>query len=178
MSIKPMSQRSTGAIRPPDWQPVKRVIAGKAYNTETSSLLHEHLEDDEASPHRHPFGMEEHPYAEQMYRNRLGKFFLVVRNESYMNPTIDNVDLQDHVYPLDVERATKWMEDHCNSKLFELLDVPEAGDPSSTLTLRIDKILKIRLNTAAIQENISMNAWCARALEYAIEAHNQNDHHG
>jgi hypothetical protein len=177
MSIAPMSQRSTGAIRPPDWQPVKRVIDGKAYNTETSSLLHEHLEDDEASP-RHTFGMEEHPYAEQMYRTRLGKFFLVVRNVSYMNPAIDGVDLQDLVYPLDVELATKWMEKHCNSKLLEYVDVPDAGEPSSTLTLRIDKILKIRLNTAAIQENISMNAWCARALESAIEAHNQKDHHG
>lgn len=165
---KPKSSDASG------WPPIKQVIDGKAYNTETASFIHEYIEadEDEAEP-RHPFNMAQYPYAEQMFRTRFGKFFLILRNEPYRNPANDDVDLRDRAIPLEPEQAIKWMEKYCNAKIAEYVDVPEAGEPSTTLTLRLDKVLKIRLNAAAIEEGVSMNLWCVRALDAAITLHDQ-----
>ena len=54
----------------------------------TAALIHEQYKEDEEEENPHP-------YAEQMYRARLGKFFLVLRNESYINPAIADGDLRD-----------------------------------------------------------------------------------
>jgi hypothetical protein len=117
--------------------------------------------------------MEQFPYAEQMFRTRFGKFFLVLRHEPYHNPANDDVDLRDRILPLEPDQAIKWMEKYCNEKITDYMDVPEAGEPSTTLTLRLDKVLKIRLNAAAVQAGVSMNVWCVRSLEAAIEANDQ-----
>ena len=152
---------------------IKRVIDGKAYNTDTSQLIHEYLEDDDERPDpRHPFGMAQHPYAEQLYRTRLGKFFFVLRNEPYKNLAIQDggdLDFQDRIIPLQQEHAVKWMEKHCNEKITQFVDVPEAGEPSTTLTLRLDKVLKILLGAAAVKDGVSLNNWCVRVLEDAVK---------
>lgn len=144
--------------------PLKRVLDGKSYNTETATLIHEHVEDDELVENG-PHGPNPYPPYQQLYRTRFGKFFLVLRNESVWNHALEESDLQDRIVPVEIERAVKWMELHCNEKIDQFVDVPEAGDPSTTLTLRMDKALKISLNTASITDGISMNAWCVRALE-------------
>ncbi len=167
MPITTASHSRTGSVHAHDWTPIKEVIDGKAYNTETANFIHEHLEDDEDDPH-HPFDRDQHRYSEQMFRTRLGKFFLVLRNEPYNNPAIEEVDLRDRVIPLEPDQAIKWMEKHCSDKITDYVDIPEAGEPSTTLTLRLDKVLKIRLGAAAIEEGVSMNLWCVRILDAAI----------
>ncbi len=157
------------AVAASGWPPKKQVINGKAYNTQTATLIHEHIDNDDAHP-RHPFGMAQFPYAEQLFRTRFGKFFLVLRNESYWNPAIDDSDLQDRIVPLEPEQAIKWIEKYCNEKISDYIDVPEAGEPSTTLTLRLDKVLKILLNEAAVKKGVSMNQWCVQALEAAVKA--------
>jgi predicted HicB family RNase H-like nuclease len=77
---------------------------------------------------------------------------------------------------LETDHAIKWMEKHCNTKITDYVQVPEAGEPSTTLTLRLDTVLKICLNAAAVQEGISMNLWCVRALEAAMKQHEQSGH--
>ena len=116
-----------------NWRPIKTVIDGKLYNTDTATFIHEAYDDnqDDADPH---------PKVEQMYRTRLGKFFLVLRNEQYWNPAIEDSDLQDRILPFEPEQAIKWMEKHCNEKITGQVEVPEAGEPSTTLTLRLDKV--------------------------------------
>ena len=118
------------AVAASGWPPKKQVINGKAYNTQTATLIHEHIDNDDAHP-RHPFGMAQFPYAEQLFRTRFGKFFLVLRNESYWNPAIDDSDLQDRIVPLKPEQAIKWIEEYCNEKISDYIDVPEAGEPST-----------------------------------------------
>lgn len=156
------------------WPPLKQVMQGRAYNTETAKLIHEHSVDYDEQPH-HDFGGE-YPYSEQMFRTRFGKFFLVVRNEAYNNPVIKETELRDRIIPVEPDHAIKWMEKYCNTKITDYADVPEAGEPGTTLTLRLDKVLKICLNAAAIQEGISMNLWCVRALEAAMNQHEQSGH--
>ncbi|TDF62061.1 hypothetical protein [Cupriavidus sp. L7L] len=141
---------------------LKRVVDGKAYNTATAALIHE----KELSPNDTYGPGYEHCL--QLYRTRLGKFFLVERNEPYWNAVSGESDLRDHLFPMNQDQATKWMEEHCNDKIESYIDVPEAGDPSTTLTLRMDKTLKILLNAAAIKEGISMNVWCVRVLAQAV----------
>lgn len=149
------------------WPAMKRVIDGNAYNTETASLVHEYVEDYDAHP-RHQFGPE-YPYVQQMFRTRYGKFFKVLRNEVYLNPATEEIDLRSRIEPLEAEQAMKWMEQHCNDKIETYFEVPEAADSSTTLTLRISKLLKIRVNAAAVSEGISMSIWCERALEDALK---------
>ncbi len=151
------------------WPSMKRVIDGKAYNTDTAQLVHEYVEDEDSPNPRHPYGMGQYPYAEQMFRTRLGKFFLVIRHEPYLNPANEDVDLRDRIVPLKQDDAIKWMEKHCNEKITDFVEVPEAGDPSSTLTLRLDKVLKILLGAAAVKDGVSLNHWCVRVLEAAVK---------
>jgi hypothetical protein len=145
-------------------RPLKRVIDGKSYNTDTATLLHEHVEEDELQENG-PHGPNPYPFYQQLYRTRYGKFFLALRNESFLNHATGENDLLDRIVPVEIDRAVKWMELYCNEKIEQFVDVPEAGDPSTTLTLRMDKALKSSLNTASIAEGISMNVWCVRALE-------------
>ena len=165
--VSPQSVSKSG------WPSIKRVIDGKAYNTETAQLIHEYLEGEDDTPNpRHPFGMAQHPYAEQLYRTRLGKFFLVLRHEPYRNPAIQDggdLDLRDRIVPLEPEHAMKWMEKHCNEKITDFVELPEAGEPSTTLTLRLDKVLKILLGAAAVKDGVSLNSWCVRVLESAVK---------
>lgn len=140
--------------------PHKEVIDGRAYNTATSLLVHEIVEREVQ-----PFG---HAAATQLYKNRLGKWFFVMRNEVFPNPANDDADLRNRVVPLEQEDAVKWMEQNCPDKLLELLDVPEAADPSATISLRMPKELKIKLSALAIQEGISLNAWCLAALTRSL----------
>ena len=170
MALKFISKKESVVPAPFHWPSMKRVIDGKAYNTDTAQLIHEYSEDEDDTPHpRHPFGMAQYPYAVQMFRTRLGKFFLVIRNEPYKNPANDDVDLRDRIVPLERDDAIKWMEKHCNEKITDFVEVPEAGDPSTTLTLRLDKVLKILLGAAAVKDGVSLNQWCVRVLEAAVK---------
>lgn len=144
----------------PGWKPMKKVIEGKVYSTESSTLIREEdFREQDDDPH---------PFVQQMYRTRLGKFFLVHRNEKFFNGNIDDVDLQDRIIPLTQEQAVNWMEKYCNNKITDYVDVPEAGEPSTTLTLRLDKGLKLKLGIAAVGAGVSMNSWCVRVLEGAL----------
>jgi hypothetical protein len=144
--------------------PLKRVLDGKSYNTETATLVHEHIAEDELQA-GNPNGPNPNPSYQQLYRTRLGKFFFVLRNESFWNHAIAESDLQDRIVPIELDRAVKWMAEHCNEKIEQFIDVPEAGDTSATLTLRMDAALKSNLNFAANKDGVSMNSWCVRTLD-------------
>lgn len=143
-------------------RPHKEVLLGRAYNTATSLLVHELLVED-----ARPFGQTE---AIQLYKNRLGKWFLVVRNEVFLNPANDDQDLRDRVVPLEYESAMRWMEKNCPQKIQDFFDVPEAEERGVTVSLRMPKELKGVLSTLAIKEGYSLNAWCIDALRRQVEA--------
>ena len=142
--------------------PIKKVIDGKVYSTTGAMLIHELLEDGVR-----PFGQTQ---AIQLYKNRLGKWYFVARNELFHNLKNGDLDLRDRVEPCEQEDAIKWMEQHCPEKLLELLEVPEASDPSSTISLRMPKEMKIKMTTLAIQEGLSLNAWCIETLKRGFVA--------
>jgi hypothetical protein len=165
---KLLSENATKSVALSKWPQLKMVIEGKLYRTETATLIHEACKDDcdDSDPN---------PRVEQMFRNRLGKFFLAIRNESYWNPAIEEADLQDRIFPLEPAEAINWMEKHCNDKITSFVEVPEAGEPSTTLTLRLDKVLKILIGGAAARKGISLSLWCVQALEAAVNTDGEKD---
>jgi predicted HicB family RNase H-like nuclease len=142
--------------------PIKKVIDGKVYSTIGAMLIHELLKEDVQ-----PFGQTE---ATQLYKNRLGKWFFVVRNELFHNLINDETDLRDRVQPCKQEDAFKWMEQHCPQRILELLEVPEASDPSATISLRVPREMKIKMTTLAIEEGLSLNGWCIETLKRGLVA--------
>jgi hypothetical protein len=143
----------------------KKIIDGKVYNTATSALIH----TADLAVQNTIFDPDENPHCQQLYRTRLGKFFVVERNESYFNLANNELDLRDNIFPMTSVDAIKWMEDKCNEKIEQFVEVDEAGDPDTTLTLRISKGHKIVLNAIAMKKGVSLNGLCALALKDVID---------
>ena len=143
---------------------VKKIIDGKAYNTATAALIH-----TEYLPVHDSFSRDQYPHCQQIYRTRLGKFFLVERNELYANLANDELDLRDNIYPMTSGEAIKWMEERCNEKIDQFVEVDEAGDPDTTLTLRVSKVYKMVLNVIAMKKGLTLNGLCVLALKDVID---------
>ena len=127
----------------PDTVRCKRIIGGKTYNTETSTLLAEY--DGEY-------------YAELLFKTRHGAYFLYVEDASRE---------EQQVKPLEPAEARSWMEDRCTAEQFEAEfgEMPEAGDGEARFTLRIPETLRKRVALIAEANDQSLNAWILRCLE-------------
>jgi len=143
----------------------KKIIDGKAYNTATSALIH----TEDLPVQNDGFDPNLHPHYQQLYRTRLGKFFLVERNERYSNLVNEELDLRDNIFPMTAENAIKWMEGRCNEKIDKFIEVEEAGDPDTTLSLRISKVYKLVLESIAMKKGLSLNGLCVLALKDVID---------
>jgi hypothetical protein len=128
---------------------IKRVIDGKAYNTETATFLW-----DNSTPNEMPV------IAESMYQTKHGAFFLV---QEHMGLGYEDIKPM-----LSETEAQKWLEDHRAD-----LDVmerafhpfPEAGAAESRTTLRLPAALYQRVVAAADAEDVSLNTYIMRLLE-------------
>ena len=100
---------------------IKQVIDGKAYNTETANFIHEYIRDDDNDWPEDP----RYPYSEQMFRTRFGKFFLVVRNESFFNPANDEADMRDRVIPLNRTKPSSGWKNTVILRLLTMLMYPK-----------------------------------------------------
>ena len=129
----------------------KRIINGKTYNTETATSLARWESDDL-------------PLAEGLFKTRLGAYFLLVDDQTRPG---------ERIRPLTLDEAKQWMEEHCQTELYEseFEEVPEAGaaDPEARITLRIPRSLHIRIEGAAKKHNQSLNAWILRCLENGVQ---------
>lgn len=127
----------------------KRIIDGRTYNTETSTVLGQWEADDA-------------PIEEALFKTRHGAYFLWITEQQ---------DYRELIRPLSAEAAQKWMEEHCRSELLEAEfgEMPEAGDPEARITLRIPETLRKRIAAIAEDRNQSVNAWIQRCLERSIE---------
>jgi predicted HicB family RNase H-like nuclease len=130
---------------------IKRVIDGKAYNTETATFLW-----GNGDPNDPP------DIAEGMYQTKHGAFFLVQEHLAleYAN-----------IKPMLDPEAQKWLEDHGAD-----LDVmerafgafPEAGAAELRTTLRLPAALYQRVVAAANAEDVSLNTYIMRLLERSL----------
>jgi len=130
----------------------KRIIEGKTYNTETSTLVHA-VEYDQGFVEQ----------GEQLYQNRYGAFFTY----SYQDGMAED-DYQT-ITPISPDEARAWLEKNAQwqPELIENLfgEMPEAGMNEVKFTLRLPESLRGRLARKAKENNQSLNAWIIRCLE-------------
>lgn len=126
----------------------KRIIGGRTYNTETSTLLGWY-EPDEA-------------FEYALFKTRHGAYF----EHALYQP-----DGSEYIKPLTAEEAQKWMEKNCSPEQYEAEfgEMPEAGDPEARITLRIPESLHKRVAGIAESRRQSLNAWLLRCIERAAD---------
>jgi predicted HicB family RNase H-like nuclease len=132
----------------------KRIIGGKTYNTETSTLIASH--EDVDGP-----GITGH-----LFKTRHGAFFLYWFDDGAYFSAVP----QEHIKPLTDEEAEAWVEKNAPPEVYEAEfgEAPEAGDPEARITLRIPETLRKKAARKAEEQGQSLNAWILRCLERGV----------
>lgn len=127
---------------------------GKTYNTETSIHLASSTNEDD-------------PFEEQLFKTRLGTYFLYWEHPNSGQPGIT---------PLDDEAARTWLE---RMNLVDQYEAefglpPEAGeDTEARLTLRIPESLRKKVQRLALDRKQSLNTVIQQALENLVRGDRQ-----
>ena len=121
----------------------KRIIDGKTYNTETSTLLGEYVGDF---------------LSEFLFKTRHGAYFTYCDHPN---------EPEEIVRPFEPSQAQRWMEQYCTAESLEAEfgEMPDAGDDEARFTLRIPESLRKRVAQIAQANDQSLNAWILRCLE-------------
>jgi hypothetical protein len=131
---------------------MRRIISGRAYNTETAALI------AIATP-KGPGSDEEH----QLYRSRYGEFFFVY---NYLTP---GDVMQAEVVPTTYDQALAFAEKHANDAVERWFgNVPEAGQEERQLTLRVPGPLAATAQHIADGLKISLNTYLMRCVERGV----------
>lgn len=134
----------------------KRIIKGKAYNTDTSTKVGSWTKEEEA------VGIS---WGEDLYQNRFGQFFIYKWGEDGPDGPYEDI------IPLTPRKARDWLVAHQSWRVDVIESlfgaVPEAGSKESKYTLRLPVHLHKRLAELAEANNQSLNAWMVKALEGA-----------
>lgn len=134
----------------------KRIIKGKAYNTETATKVGSWRKEEESLSLS---------WGEDLYQNRFGQFFIYRWGEDGPDGPYEDI------VPLTPKKARDWMVTH-ESWRVDVIEslfgaVPEAGSKELKYTLRLPVHLHRRCAEHAEASNQSLNAWMVKALENA-----------
>jgi predicted HicB family RNase H-like nuclease len=141
---------------------VKRIINGITYNTDTSVRIAR--KDGEYS---------EGPYCTILYKTRGGAYFLDQAETvlSYDQETAETrvVDRKRTFVPMSRDDAEEWYLEGETEVLVEAFaELPEAAAEAETeagVYLRLPMVLKTRIEAAAKNARLSLNAWAMRCFE-------------
>jgi hypothetical protein len=167
---------------------MKRIIDGKAYNTETATLLGSVIlkgtELDEQG--RIPIsGPSVDAGTSSLYQTRGAAYFIVreVKDGFYAQPDSRGGSrpyiIDSGLYPLARKEALAWAEHHkIDAERIEAMfgEFPEAGIKEKAILLRIPDVLKKRAEQAAGDADQSVNAWALRCLELCANLDEIKDH--
>jgi hypothetical protein len=152
---------------------MKRVIAGVTYNTDTATLI-AHAEDDEEF--NNYTGEPAKNRELWLYQTRGGAFFLHIHIEtSRRNSEGEFRDIvRDEFEPMTTSEARHWVTS--SGFQIELLndafgEPPEAAaeeTPGATLYIRVPSSLKDRIEVAATEDALSVNAFMMRCAESCL----------
>jgi hypothetical protein len=150
---------------------VKRIIDGKTYNTDTSTLIarsdYEEINYDEVVIAR---------YAYSLYQTRGGAFFIdTATTTNRKDPRTEEwAEVERHEFgAMTREEAARWVLTGNNVELLHDVfgEPPEAVEeaaPGSTVYLRIPTSLKEQMEAAAVAQKLSVNSWLMRCAEGCI----------
>jgi predicted HicB family RNase H-like nuclease len=146
---------------------VKRVINGKTYNTDTSTLVAQYEYEDDKG----------YQTVAEVYQNRGGAFFIVhswtePMPGSQFNEMIHKVLLEESSRE-EMERLIDRGEVSIEIINEDALAVPPEAEaeeePATTAYLRLPPALKNRIEAAAKDDGLSLNAWAIRCFERCAE---------
>lgn len=145
---------------------LKRIVDGKLYSTEQSTLIAES---------RYEGASDEEDYKEALYCNDNGVLFLAAEGgvESFYAALLQGGKPArgTDIIPLTASEACRWLEDHDHIEKIEQLfgELPQAGHDTVPIDLRISTELKARLELAAALENQTVDAWLTRLIKRELE---------
>lgn len=161
-------------MTPSEFQPIKRILYGVSYNTDTSTLLKSRSTAGDQARST-PYGPAPMPEVEQLFRNRSGKFFFVHRGVPIFDVASGSFLPRDEVHPVTHEDAGRWMERHfpCDPETF-LLNFKTAAtkvldEVSATMSLRLDPYWKSALKHEADTRGLSVNALSIAYMRYGLD---------
>lgn len=157
-----------------DFQHIKRVIDGVAYNTETSTKLHSRkLEADSA--YAAEYGVQPEASVEELFQTRAGRFYFVYRQIAQWDSLRRAPIFRDEVVPTTRENAAEWMKQHAPESqlafVMNLKFVTESppSQAGTVMSLRVASHLKERVAFRAKLRGKSTNAYIEACLHYCIE---------
>ena len=157
---------------------MKKIIDGKAYNTETATLLAtaplSGRKIDRERPGVIIAGSEGIVGESRLFETRSGEYFLerdyagdgVIPDPDYIGSMFSPVTLG--LYPLTRKQALAWAESkEFDSERIQSIfgKVAETGEKSGSMLLRLPKTLKAAIDQAAVDADQSANTWAMRCLE-------------
>ena len=151
------------------FEELKKVVEGVAYNTRTSSLL------GTCTPRKEPEGQSQ-AATQQLFRTRGGRYFIVHRQLRVWTPGRGHL-LIDDIEPIAKEQAQHWLSEHepQSNELF-LMGLKFKSPPKSvgtSISVRIDSALKEgiveRAKLAGLPANYLHTSYLRHGFEHNIE---------
>ena len=145
---------------------MKRIIDGECYDTERSTLI---------AKARYEGCSDKDTYSEALYRNDHDVFFLAADGgvDTYYASLFQggNSAPGSDIIPLTTTEVRRWLEDHDHMEEIQSLfgDLPEAGQNTVGIDLRVSPDLKARIDLAAASDKESVNTWLTRIVEQELD---------
>ena len=144
---------------------IKRIIDGRTYNTDTSTIIALDWNGDE--PENWALGrLPEYDVANALCKSRHGAYFLATFNAWLFEISDPKGET---IKPLVPAEAQEWLEttfpESPDLIEAEFGEMPEAGHTESRFTLRMPDSLKRRIDTLSKVAGQSTNAWIIACLE-------------
>jgi predicted HicB family RNase H-like nuclease len=75
------------------------------------------------------------------------------------------------IIPLTASEARRWLEDHDHIKEIKRLfgEPTQAGHDTQPIDLRVSSDLKDRIESAALEKNVTINEWLTHLIERAFD---------
>ena len=157
--------------------PIKKIIAGKTYNTDTASLLSLYAYDKTRDEYLHMW--------ESLYQTRGGAFFLVAEGMSGHTPygaelPGTNDVIRGHVLlPLDTQQVKRWLEIRdLVDDYDEIFGIPDEADnedrsTSHVMTLRLPHRLVKKIDSLR-EDKESLQSFVQKAVEAACRSRHKD----
>ncbi len=145
---------------------MKKVIAGKVYDTEKAHKLGAHA-FEKATPTDPDY------CTEALYQKRTGEFFLHGEggcNSRYAAPSSQYVwSAGEKIIPLTYEAAKDWAQEHLPTHEYDaIFRFVAEGDEYTDLHCQIDSSVMARVRQAAARDGLTISVWVETALKEAL----------
>jgi hypothetical protein len=145
---------------------MKRIIAGRTYDTETARLITEYS---------HGYPGDTSYYRERLYSTPRNAFYLTchggVRSHYAYGYRDGQLRAGDDIIPLTDEEVLRWLEDHERTQEIEDLfgKQPDAGEATAVICFRVSPEVKGRVVQTAAKSGHDVQSWLEMVVAEALK---------